>query len=109
MTRSFCSGLAGYEPATLGLEIRCSIQLSYGPSIDSTAIVLDFTVETGLVPSPETARMPSLPCMLGRAGIRPLFAIVILSPRRRAPQDDNRMMWLFGRRVCRARLRRDLQ
>jgi hypothetical protein len=25
-------GPAGLEPATLGLEIRCSIRLSYGPS-----------------------------------------------------------------------------
>jgi hypothetical protein len=25
-------GPAGVEPATLGLEIRCSIRLSYGPS-----------------------------------------------------------------------------
>src|SRR5215469_13896249 len=27
-------GPAGIEPATLGLEIRCSIRLSYGPSIN---------------------------------------------------------------------------
>jgi hypothetical protein len=27
-------GPAGIEPATLGLEIRCSIRLSYGPVVD---------------------------------------------------------------------------
>jgi hypothetical protein len=26
-------GAAGFEPATVGLEIRCSIRLSYAPSI----------------------------------------------------------------------------
>jgi hypothetical protein len=26
-------GAAGIEPATLGLEIRCSIRLSYAPSL----------------------------------------------------------------------------
>jgi hypothetical protein len=26
-------GAAGIEPATLGLEIRCSIRLSYAPSV----------------------------------------------------------------------------
>ena len=26
-------GTAGFEPATLGLEIRCSIRLSYAPSL----------------------------------------------------------------------------
>ncbi len=27
-------GAAGFEPATLGLEIRCSIRLSYAPAQD---------------------------------------------------------------------------
>ena len=27
-------GAAGLEPATLGLEIRCSIRLSYAPVVD---------------------------------------------------------------------------
>ena len=31
--RDMLVGPAGIEPATLGLEIRCSIRLSYGPSI----------------------------------------------------------------------------
>jgi hypothetical protein len=29
-------GPAGIEPATLGLEIRCSIRLSYGPPGESS-------------------------------------------------------------------------
>jgi hypothetical protein len=31
--RDMLVGPAGIEPATLGLEIRCSIRLSYGPSL----------------------------------------------------------------------------
>jgi hypothetical protein len=30
-------GPAGIEPATLGLEIRCSILLSYGPTNDNSS------------------------------------------------------------------------
>jgi hypothetical protein len=30
-------GPAGIEPATLGLEIRCSIRLSYGPIMQAVA------------------------------------------------------------------------
>src|SRR5579864_486592 len=33
-------GPAGIEPATLGLEIRCSIRLSYGPSRVTTRTIL---------------------------------------------------------------------
>ena len=33
---NFLVGPAGIEPATLGLEIRCSIRLSYGPSEKSS-------------------------------------------------------------------------
>jgi hypothetical protein len=29
-------GAAGLEPATLGLEIRCSIRLSYAPALINT-------------------------------------------------------------------------
>ena len=32
LKRNNLVGAAGIEPATLGLEIRCSIRLSYGPS-----------------------------------------------------------------------------
>src|SRR5580692_2280289 len=34
-------GAAGIEPATLGLEIRCSIRLSYAPSMSSPRSELD--------------------------------------------------------------------
>jgi hypothetical protein len=33
-------GAAGLEPATLGLEIRCSIHLSYAPSRTTTRAIL---------------------------------------------------------------------
>jgi hypothetical protein len=32
MNTSYLVGAAGFEPATAGLEIRCSIRLSYAPS-----------------------------------------------------------------------------
>jgi hypothetical protein len=34
-------GAAGIEPATLGLEIRCSIRLSYAPLMQITAVELE--------------------------------------------------------------------
>ena len=33
MNTGYLVGAAGFEPATAGLEIRCSIRLSYAPSL----------------------------------------------------------------------------
>ncbi len=35
---SMLVGPAGIEPATLGLEIRCSILLSYGPKLGFSSV-----------------------------------------------------------------------
>jgi hypothetical protein len=49
--RDMLVGPAGIEPATLGLEIRCSIRLSYGPS---NILVSELGALTSLPPpSPE--------------------------------------------------------
>ena len=56
-----CAGLvgpAGIEPATLGLEIRCSIRLSYGPSAKLNAECAEFTEKS-------FARNTDLLCVLG--------------------------------------------
>ena len=47
-------GPAGIEPATLGLEIRCSIRLSYGPSVTQVYSLL--TVDSGAVSVPVSAK-----------------------------------------------------
>src|SRR3989442_7118386 len=43
-------GPAGLEPATLGLEIRCSIRLSYGPALN--LIVLCPHLPSNPIPPP---------------------------------------------------------
>jgi hypothetical protein len=40
LKRNNLVGAAGIEPATLGLEIRCSILLSYAPSDANNLILL---------------------------------------------------------------------
>jgi hypothetical protein len=67
-------GVEGLEPPTLGLEIRCSIQLSYTPTQTITIIQYDNFAKLGEF-------KPALPCSLSPLAIFNISNIFPKPPR----------------------------
>src|SRR2546427_6096517 len=108
-------GPAGLEPATLGLEIRCSIRLSYGPALN--LIVLCAYPPSNPITSPlilPTWPRGSLRVFLfitlglhrldARAGLRPDVSDTLLRllAGRRGAQEH--LFHEIGRASCRERV-----
>jgi hypothetical protein len=95
-------GAAGIEPATLGLEIRCSIRLSYAPTVMQLPTIqwLDLSLQSG------QARNRLTPCHFQRhlpLSLRPQYRIASGPRLAQAAESGERTAPHLDRLVARTR------